>query len=88
MIKRRIGGKYVRQTSDATGYYGNNEAGEKHQLTPKSWGTKREFIGSNTQTYTFSNPVYGTHTFTASSFADALRQAFAMGFTEGDYKKR
>lgn len=88
MIKRRIGGKYVRRTTDASGYYGNNDAGDKHQLKPKGWGTKREFVGSNTSTYTFSDTIHGTHTFTASSFADALRQALAMGFTESDYKKR
>lgn len=88
MIKRRIGGKYVRHVNDGTGYYGNNDAGTKHQLKSNEWGTKRTFVGSNTANYTFSDTIHGTHTFTASSFADALRQALAMGFTESDYKKR
>ena len=87
MIKKRIGGKYMRAT-DASGYYGRNEAGNPQDFTPKSWGTRREFIGSRTNTYTFSDLIHGTHTFSAISYQDALRQALAMGYTQSDYKKR
>jgi len=81
-------GKYPSANPNGTGYYGNDDAGQRRELTPKDWGTEREFEGSRSDTYTFSNPILGIHTFSAISYKDALRQAEAMGFTAGDYKKR
>lgn len=85
-VTGKRGGK--RPKVDAYGYYGRNDAGVKQSFTPKDWGDKREFVGSKSRTYTFSDPIHGTHTFTATSYQDALRQALAMGYTQGDYRKR
>lgn len=87
MYKRRIGGKYVRVT-EARGYYGRNDAGNKHELVQKDAGDKREFVGSKTREFTFQDTVHGTHTITAKTFEEALRIAESMGFTHADYKKR
>ena len=87
MYKRRIGGKYVR-VLNANGYSGSADAGTKHELTPKDAGDKREFVGSKSREFTFSDTVHGTHTITAESFEEALRIAESMGFTIADYKKR
>lgn len=87
MIKRRIGGKYVRIT-DADGYYGRNSAGTKMEFLPNDAGIKREFVGSKTKEFTFSDTIHGTHTITATSYEEALRIAESMGYTRGDYRKR
>lgn len=87
MIKRKIGGKYVRLAS-ADGYYGREDAGIKRTIGSDEAGVKREFVGSKTREFTFSNRTYGTHTITAESFEEALRIAESMGFSRGDYKKR
>lgn len=87
MYKRRIGGKYIR-VIDATGYYGRNDAGTKHALKPNEAGNKREFVGSRSREFTFSDLIHGTHTITAETFEEALRIAESMGFTQADYKKR
>lgn len=87
MIKRRIGGKYVRVT-DADGYFGKNDAGNKRYKGGGGEPEKREFIGSNTKEYTFSDTIHGTHTITAQSYEEALRIAESMGYTRGDYRKR
>lgn len=87
MIKRRIGGKYMR-VADASGYYGNNTAGQKQEFVGASAGVKREFVGARTKEYTFSDTMHGTHTITAESYEDALRIAESLGYTRSDYKKR
>ena len=87
MIKRKIGGKYIRIT-DATGYFGRNDAGDQRYMGGGGEPTKREFIGSETKEYTFSDTVHGTHTITAQSYEEALRIAESMGYTRSDYKKR
>ena len=87
MIKRKIGGKYERVT-DAIGYYGRNEAGNPQFIGSNEAGIQREFIGSRTKEYTFSDTEHGTHTITADSYEEALRIAESMGYTRGDYRKR
>lgn len=87
MVKERRGGKYPIQ-AQTNGYYGNNDAGNKHELVEKEWGTPREFVGSKTQTYTFSDKEHGTHTITAESYEEALRIAESMGYTRGDYRNQ
>lgn len=54
----------------------------------KVYGGKYPEITQQDQEYTFSDTIHGTHTFTASSYPDALRQAESMGYTASDYKKR
>ena len=85
--KKVYRGKYPSANS-GTGYYGNNDAGQRQEFTPKKWGTNREFIGSRSKEYTFSDTQHGTHTFSAVSYRDALRQAESMGYTASDYKRR
>ena len=87
MIKRQIGGKWVR-VNDATGYFGRNDAGNKREIGQNDAGIKREFVGSKTKEYTFSDTIHGTHTITANSYQEALRIAESMGYTRSDYKKR
>lgn len=87
MIKRKIGGKWVR-VNDATGYFGRNDAGDKPEFKPKDWGDDVGFVGSKTKEYTFSDTIHGTHTITANSYQEALRIAESMGYTRSDYKKR
>ena len=58
MIKRRIGGKYVRVT-DADGYFGRNDAGNRRYKGGGGEPIKREFIGSKTKEYTFSTVNQG-----------------------------
>ena len=86
--KKRYMGKYPEVNPQGQGYYGNNEAGNPQEFTEKNWGTQREFVGSRTQEYTFSNTEHGTHTFTAIRYEDALRMAESMGYTRSDYKPR
>lgn len=86
-IKRHRGGKYPIE-SLANGYYGRNEAGTPQEFIGKTAGDKREFVGSKTKEYTFSDTIHGTHTITAESYEEALRIAESMGYTRSDYKKR
>ena len=86
--KKRYMGKYPEINPQGQGYYGNNDAGQHPEFVPKDWGTDVGFVGSDTSEYTFSDRVHGTHTFTASSYPDALRQAESMGFTSADYRPK
>lgn len=86
--KKRYMGKYSSANPEGSGYFGRNDAGQRQNFVPKDWGTDVGFVGSNTQEYTFSDELHGTHTITAESFPEALRIAESMGFTRGDYKKR
>lgn len=81
-------GKYHGVKLDGSGYFGRNDAGTKHELMPGSAGNRREFEGSRTKEYTFSDIEHGTHTIPATSYEEALRIAESMGFTRDDYKKR
>lgn len=81
-------GKYPEANPEGQGYYGRNDAGQKMEFTPNTAGVDREFVGSPSQEYTFSNARLGTLTFTAESWEEALRIARSRGFTRGDYKKR
>lgn len=86
--KKRYMGKYSEANPRGQGYFGNNEAGNSQSFASKTYGVKREFVGSKTKEYTFSDPEHGTHTITAESYQEALRIAESMGYTRGDYKKR
>lgn len=83
--KKVYGGKYSQGTQRGQGYFGRNTAGNPQEFVTRDWGTEREFVGSRTQEYTFSDKIHGTHTFTAISYKDALRQAEAEGYTASDY---
>lgn len=85
--KGNRGGKYS-ATIRGQGYFGRNVAGNPQFIGNKDAGIKREFVGSNTKEYTFSDVEHGTHTITAESYDEALRIAESMGYTRGDYKKR
>lgn len=85
--KGKRGGKYS-ATVRGQGYFGNDDAGNRKDFTAKQYGTKREFIGSKTKEYTFSDLIHGTQTITATSYQEALRIAMSRGYTRGDYKKR
>lgn len=90
-IKEHRGGKYERYVDKAhfgRGYFGVNDAGIPREPGTGGDPIKREFIGSNLQEYTFSDPVHGTHTFVVSSYEEALRLAKLFGFTYKDYKRR
>lgn len=87
MIKRRIGGKYVR-IRDANGYYGNNDAGNKQEKGVGGTPDKRAFKGSGIQEFVFTNTLHGTHTIPAHSFTEALRIAESLGYTRADYKRK
>lgn len=80
------GGK--RPKVDAYGYYGIHDAGNRMEARGNTAGTKREFVGTKTREFTFSNTLHGTHTFTAETYEEALRIAKSLGYTQGDYKKR
>lgn len=86
--KKVYKGKYAGVSLDGSGHFDGNDAGTKHELTPGAGGNKREFEGSRTKEYTFSDTEHGTHTITATSYPEALRIAESLGFTRGDYKKR
>ena len=90
MIKRKIGGRWVRvkRVNDATGYFDRNDAGDRPEFKPKDWGDDVGFVGSPTEEYTFKDPIHGTHTITAESYEDALRIAESMGYRENDYQPR
>lgn len=85
--KGKRGGKR-KLVNGGFGYYGNNTAGNPQEFSPKNYGVKREFIGSDTKEYTFSDRIHGTHTITADSYEEALRIAQSMGYTGSDYRKR
>lgn len=86
--KKVYAGKYPEVTPRGQGYFGRDTAGNPQEFVSKEWGTEREFIGSRTQEYTFSDKIHGTHTFTAISYEEALRMAEAEGYTASDYKRR
>lgn len=65
------------------GKYGNNDVGQYHELIKKTWGTKREFIGSGKKEYDFINRKLGTLlTVRADSWEEAKRIARSRGFTQ------
>ena len=86
--KKRYMGKYAGANPTARGYFGNNNAGQPHELIPKDAGVKREFKGSLSSTYTFFRAGLGGYTVTARTFAEALRKAKLRGYTRKDYKAR
>lgn len=86
--KKVYAGKYRGVNLEGHGYYGSNDAGNKRYAGGGGEPVKREFQGSKIKEYTFFNPLYGTHTIPAKSFAEALRIANSLGFTRSDYKKR
>lgn len=88
MGKGKYRGKYPDANPRGQGYFGRNDAGNDQDFVPKDWGTDVGFVGSRTQEYTFSDTQHGTHTFTATSYEDALRMAESMGYTASDYRKR
>lgn len=88
MGKGKYRGKYSDANPRGQGYFGRNTAGNPQEFGTKDWGTEREFIGSRTQEYTFSDKIHGTHTFTAISYEEALRMAESEGYTASDYKRR
>ena len=71
-----------------SGYYGNDEAGNKRYVGGSGKPTKREFVGSQSREYTFSDNVHGTRTITARSYWEAVRIAQSLGYKASDYKKR
>lgn len=85
--KGKRGGKYS-ATVRGQGYFGRDTAGNPQEFGTRDWETKREFVGSRTQEYTFSDKIHGTHTFTAVSYKEALRMAESEGYTASDYRKR
>lgn len=86
-VKKYRGGKYS-ATVRGQGYFGRNTAGNPQFIGNDTAGIKREFVGSDTQEYTFYNERHGMHTITAPSYEDALRIATSMGYTAGDYRKK
>lgn len=86
--KKEYKGKYPDANPRGQGYFGREDAGNPQEFVPKESGIKREFVGSRTKEYTFSDTTHGTHTFTAIRYEDALRMAEAMGYTASDYEKR
>lgn len=85
--KKVYGGKY-RIGDRNTGYYGNNDAGDKQQFEPKTYGDEREFKGSLMKNYPFYNQLKGPRTIVARSYEEALRQAKILGYSAADYKRR
>lgn len=88
MGKGKLGGRYERVSSGRLRHPDEDAAGVVHHGIPNEAGQKREFHGSASRQYTFSDMEHGTHTIAAETFTDALRIAEAMGFTRADYKKR
>ena len=86
MLKKRRGGKYLK-VSDASGYYGTNDAGTKREFIGADAGTKREFIGSGTKEFTFYSDVKGLLTVRADSYEEAWRIARARGYSRRRYKR-
>ena len=86
--KKEYKGKYPDANPRGQGYFGRNDAGNRRYKGGGGEPVKREFIGSKTKEYTFSDTIHGTHTITAQSYEEALRIAESMGYTRGDYRKR
>ena len=69
------------------GKYGRDTAGVRHELTEKDWGTKREFVGSGANAYTFySASTNTTLVIRAESYDEAKRIARSSGFKQ--YRSR
>ena len=86
--KKEYRGKYPDANPRGQGYFGRNNVVDDQDFVPKGWGTDISSVGSKTQEYPFSDTEHGTHTFTATSYKEALRMAEAMGYTASDYKRR
>ena len=78
-VKTSRGGRYGKLT-EANGYYGRAEAGQRHRAGSSDYGTKREFVGSGDKTFTFYSDTGGTLTVSASSYQEAWRMAKARGY--------
>ena len=63
------------------GKYGTGVAGTPHELTPKEAGTKREFIGSDEQEWTFAKKGFSNLIVKAKTLEEARRIARARGYT-------
>lgn len=87
MKKVSRGGKYSHHLL-ASGYFGKNNAGVFRDMEPGGQPTKREFIGSPSQEYVFSDEEHGTRIIVARSYEEALRIAESLGFKRRHYKKR
>ena len=85
-VKERRGGKYSRVT-DASGYFGRNDAGTKQEFVGTTAGIKREFVGSGEKTYIFYSEFRGYLTIRANSFEEAWRIAKLRGYNRRDYKR-
>lgn len=86
--KKEYKGKYPDANPRGQGYFGRNTAGNPQFIGGNTAGIQREFIGSDTEEYTFYNEKHGTHTITARSYEEALRIANSMGYTAADYRKK
>lgn len=69
------------------GDFGLDTAGQRHHLTKKEWGTKRQFVGSGDKDYVFYSETLGTLTISANSYWEALRIARSRGYSRKQYKK-
>ena len=87
MSKGDRGGKYAGKKL-GKGEYGNGRAGDRRFIGDESAGIKREFEGSESNTYTFYREGVGYYTVMATSMDEALRLAKQHGFTRRNYKKR
>lgn len=87
MAKIGRGGRYG-STTTGRGDFGTATAGQKHQLTEKEWGTKREFVGSGDKEYVFYSETLGTLTIAANSYWEALRIARSRGYSRKQYRRR
>lgn len=83
--KKVYGGKYPKLNR---GYYGNAEAGNKTEGLGSFNPDKREFVGSDSNEYTFSDNIHGIITITAKNFEEAVRKARAFGYRRSDYRAR
>ena len=83
--KKRYGGKYG---TFASGYYGNNNGGDAHELKGGGNPDKRKFVGPGIDDYVFDNEKLGTHTIPAHNFEEALRRVKAMGYKRSDFKEK
>lgn len=71
------------------GKYGNGDAGQKHSLKEKDWGTKREFKGSETNSYEFRDPKTNTIvTVRADTLKEAQRIAASMDIRQLRKRRR
>lgn len=80
--KKTYGGKRKPISSE----FSDKDAGVKHKLKHETAGTKREFKGAKSKTFTFYSPSRGTLVITATSFEEAWRRAKALGYSRRNYR--